>query len=46
MIAFGRPRPSIPTWLDSTMIIGASATMGTVWLMMTQGIRLMFTTRL
>ena len=30
MIALGTPRPSIPTWLDSTMIIGASATMGTV----------------
>ena len=33
------------TWLDSVMIIGASATIGIVWLMIAQGITLMSITR-
>ncbi len=38
-------RPLTPSWLDSVRIIGAKATMGTVWLMIAQGITLISITR-
>ena len=42
MIALGTVRPSTPRVASTTMIIGAIATIGIVWLMIAQGIRLMF----
>ena len=46
MIALGTSRSSTPTALDTTTIIGASATIGMVWLITAQGITDMSTARL
>ena len=40
MIVFGTAEDSIPTLFDTTTIIGASATIGIVWLMIAHGITL------
>ena len=45
IIAFGSS-PEIPAAFSTTMIIGATARMGTVWLAMTQGITDMSIVRL